>query len=166
MLRRVLLVTILAGVIIALPACNKVKDAVPKVNDAVPERTYDSPQAVFDAAVAAQERQNWGAFMTCLTEDARGAYALSMVKSGLFAKENAELEKEKGKELIKAIDEVMKKHGLSEETLKEEPHAPGAGEDQRAAIKEFLAPVKDKRAFVADMAAVLKKKGEISAFFG
>lgn len=171
MFRRVAIVTALASVILTLPACDNSLGTSRKPDDkggAPPAVTYDSPQKVFDAAVAAAGKEDWTTFMACLTEDSRDGFTGAVMIGAVMMKGFAEIDKEKGKDAAKAIDEALKKHGLDEETLKKDmPKGPGAA-GGREALKKLVAPVKDKPAFIADVMAAFKKLGakEMDKNFG
>ncbi len=121
--------------------------------------THATPEDVFKAAKAATDKEDWKGFCDCLTDDSRDTFAGGMAFAGAMMKAFGGLG---GKDLqakLKPIDDVFNKHGLTEEALKKTPGG-GAEKDMAKAMKELVAPVKDKSAFVADMLAALKQAGE------
>jgi hypothetical protein len=127
--------------------------------------TYRTPQEAFDAAKKAIAREDWKGFCATLTDDSRDVLAGGMVMVPLMIKGFAKLAPEdKQKELLaklKPLEDVMAKHGLTEEALAKMPkdEKPGGKgpEAIKQAFKKLLAPVKDRSAFVADMIAAMKK---------
>jgi hypothetical protein len=126
--------------------------------------TYRTPQEAFDAAKKAIEREDWKGFCATLTDDSRDTLAGGMVMMPLMLKGFVKLAPEdKQKEILaklKPLEEVMAKHGLTEEALAKMKDAKPAGKGPEAimqAFKQLLAPVKDRSAFVADMIAAMKK---------
>ena len=126
--------------------------------------TYRTPQEAFDAAKKAIEREDWKGFCATLTDDSRDTLAGGMLMMPLMLKGFAKLAPaDKQKEILaklKPLEEVMAKHGLTEEALAKMKDAKPAGKGPEAikqAFKQLLAPVKDRSAFVADMIAAMKK---------
>src|SRR5262249_51688371 len=144
--RGVLIVPVLAAALV-LPACKS-------------KKTYGSPQAVFDAAAAAAAKQDWAAFMNCLTDESQDTFAFSLAVGAIFYKSLAGMDKEKGAEAARAIDEAMKKHGVNEADLPDLGKAMfkmSPPQDQREMMRKVLGPIKDKPAFVGDVIAAMKK---------
>jgi hypothetical protein len=118
---------------------------------------YDTPETVFKAAQAAIKRQDIKGYFGCLTEDSQklmtGGLVMhgSMIKAGAARNPGDEMA-----ELVKPIDEVFSKHGLTEEALKKI----GPPKDAREAAKNIRAAadlVKSRVGFSSDMIAVLEK---------
>src|SRR5206468_3944962 len=80
----------------------------------------------------------------------------------------AGMDKDKGKDTIKAMDDAMNKHGLTEEYLKtvekDNPGKKGTPQEERDMLRKLVAPVKDKSAFIADIMTALKKSGDKDSF--
>jgi len=136
---------------------------------------YDSPQAAFDAMKAASEKKDWKGVCNCMTPDSQDAMAGMMVLSGTvmkamgaFAAMAGGEEAEKAKAALEKIDQVLKKHGLTEDAMKKmKGKKPEAPDQQLAVLKELTAPIKDKPAFVAEMIQAFGEMGpgESEMFF-
>lgn len=148
------------------------KNGQPKGSGAAPAAAYDSPQAVFEAAKAATAEKDWKTFAGCLTEESRDVFAgglvmmTGMIKAfsvGFAGPEGAEEAKAK----IKPLDDVLAKHGLTEEVMKKaEPKQPPGGGDPEAmtkALRAMAAPIDDRTAFIADVFAAFEKIGDSPA---
>jgi hypothetical protein len=149
--------TVAAGVVLAallfsaLPGCGS-KGAA-----------HATPEDVFKAAKAAADKEDWKGFCDCLTDDSRDTFAGGMAFAGVMMKAFGELGGKEAGAKLKPIDDVLSKHGLTEENFKKMEKAPplGGGEKEMAKVmKELVAPVKDRGAFVADMVAALKQVGD------
>src|SRR5262245_6826842 len=144
--RGVLIMPVLAAALV-LPACKS-------------KTTYDSPQAVFDAAAAASAKQDWAGFMNCLTDESQDKFTFSLAVGAISYKFFASMDREKGAEAAKAIDEALKKHGVNEADLPDlgkDMFKMSAPQDEREMMRKVLGPIKDKPAFVADIIAAMKK---------
>jgi len=157
--------TVAAGVVLAallfsaLPGCGSKGGA------------HATPEDVFKAAKAAADKEDWKGFCDCLTDDSRDTFAGGMAFAGVMMKAFGELGGKEAQAKLKPIDDVLSKHGLTEESLKKMEKGPpigGAEKDVAKAMKEMVAPIKDRSAFVADMVAALKQvedKGKDQAPF-
>ncbi len=106
--------------------------------------TYSTPQAAYDAFSSAAEQGDWkGAAMTLTPEAQDAMCVILLIPAGMMAA----FDEEAGKEL----EAIMEKHGLSDDAM-----APSA---------ESL-PVKDKPAFIGDVASWLTKQGSETADMG
>jgi hypothetical protein len=146
--RSALLGAVLTAAIL-LPACNR-------------KKSYDSPQAVFDAASAANAKEDWPAVMNCLTDESQDKLTFAMAAIASFMKGFAGLDKDHGKEVSQAIDDAMKKHGLTEEhqqKLSKGMFDTKGGSQDIQSIRQAIAPIKDKPGFVGDIMAAMKKFG-------
>jgi hypothetical protein len=123
---------------------------------------HATPEDVFKTAKAAADKEDWKGFCDCLTDDSRDTFAGGMAFAGVMMKAFGELGGKEAGAKLKPIDDVLTKHGLTEENLKKMEKGPplGAEKDMAKAMKELVAPVKDRSAFVADMVAALKQVGE------
>ncbi len=75
---------------------------------------YNSPKAVFVAARAALKKGDVKSFMSCLTEDSQALMTGQLILVGKVIKADATLDKSgKAAELVKPVDEIFKKHGLT-----------------------------------------------------
>jgi hypothetical protein len=125
---------------------------------------YRTPQEVFEAAKKALQKEDMKGFCATLTDDSRDAFAGVMVLMPMMVKGFAKFAPEdKQKELLaklKPLEDVMTKHGLTEEALnkmKGEKPAGKGPEAMKQALKQLVAPVKDRCAFIAEMVAAFKK---------
>ncbi len=144
-----LIAPVLAGLVL-VPACNSSSSRSP---------SYSSPQEVFNAASGAAAKEDWETFSNCLTEDSRNNVAGMLVISATFMKAFGEMDKTKGKERFKPVDDALKKHGVTDEMLKSKdinPINPDANA-QRQMIAKLAEPIKDKAAFIGDMMRALKQ---------
>lgn len=127
---------------------------------------YGSPEAVFEAAKEAAEEKDWEGFCECVTPESRdqfaGALLLGAVMmkgfSGMAALGGPEKAQE-AEEKLKPIIDVLEKHGLDEDTLKnmnsEGRMTPGRADNDR--LQQVLAPVKNRNKFVADMMTAMQQ---------
>src|SRR5262249_14189715 len=162
--RAAMIVTVLAAAI-SVPACDPTKpgsDSKPGAENK--GKSYDTPQAVFDAAKDAAVKEDWGTFMTCLTDDSKNTFTFMIAFGGMFVKGFAEMDKDKGKENTKAIDDAMAKHGSTEANFKklekELGNKKATRQEERETIRRIVEPIKDKAAFVTDVMAAMKKAGK------
>src|SRR5437773_956854 len=102
--RRRAVIGVLLAAAMVLPACRR-------------NKSYSSPQAVFDAMVAASTKEDWPGIMNCLTDESQDKLTFAVAFMGSLMKQFASFDKDKGAEAAKAIDEAMKKHGMSETQL-------------------------------------------------
>ena len=103
-------------------------------------------------------------FMDCLTDESQDVFVGGMVMVSVMMKGLAEAfsglgwEGDDTKNEFAKLEEVMKKHGITEEFLKTiEEVKPAIPED---AIKALIKPVKDKPEFVADMFEAFDSLGD------
>src|SRR5262249_50192349 len=102
----------------------------------------------------------------CLTQDSKdvlaGTFAMGAVMQMSFAKIGGAEAKAK----LKPIEEVLKKHGLTEEVIEKmgkESQGGGFQKDPKAAVnamKKFAEPIKDRGGFMVDYLGVMKKDDE------
>jgi hypothetical protein len=125
---------------------------------------YRTPQEVFDAAKKALQKEDWKTFCGTLTNDSRDMFAFPMVMLPVMMKGFAKFfPEEKRKEFLaklKPLEEVLAKHGLTEEALNKMELAKPAGKGldaMKEALGKLLAPVKDRCAFFADMMKAFQK---------
>jgi hypothetical protein len=159
--RRALLILPLMGALALLPACNPSSSNSGGKPNAAKSTSYGSPKEVFDAASAAAAKEDWPTLVQCLTDESRDGLAGTLVMGGMLMKGFAALDKDKGKESAKQIEDVLTKHGLTEEHLKkmdQEPPAKGSDpKDDMKVLAKLIEPIKDKTAFIAEMMTVMKK---------
>jgi hypothetical protein len=124
-------------------------------------KVYKTPQEVFEAARAAGKKGDWKTVASCLTEKSRDQLAGQAVGLALIFKAFAGFDKTgKAKELVKQVDEVLAKHGLTQEKLDALKGAkPKGAEESAKALQKLLGPVKDRNAFIGDLMGVLNKFG-------
>jgi hypothetical protein len=128
----------------------------------------DSPKAVFQTARAAMKKGEVKAFMTYLTEDSRALMTGQLIMVGMAIRADAALDPSgKAAELVKPVNEVFKKHGLTAEALAKItiPLDPAG---QANARREMARLVKSPSAFCADLLAAIAKANSKSgpAVFG
>jgi hypothetical protein len=135
-------------------------------------KVYKTPEAVFEAAIKSAEQSDFKTLVDCLTRDSRDTVTGGVVFVSLMMKAFGEkFGKDEDKANIKKLDELLAKHGLTEEYInslpkpKLEAKQPDPDE-QKKALKKLLAPVKDKSALLAELLALLPKKDKKDAPFG
>jgi Domain of unknown function (DUF4878) len=118
------------------------------------DKVYKSPQDVFDAAQSAIKKDDYKAFFGMVTPDSQKMMAGQLVLMGAMIKRFADLDPSgKAKEMLKPIDELMTKHGVTEEALKKvKPDT-----DKSKASRAMGDLVKDRPGFVAGMMKILDK---------
>ncbi len=112
---------------------------------------YDSPQAAFDAAKASIDKDDWSAFCLCLEPDSRDKLAAMFAMMSAFDLAFADENSDEDKKRADAIKAVFAKHGITDKMLQDDSAPAGNPED---AMMDFIKPIKDRRAFVADMGKV------------
>jgi hypothetical protein len=143
-------------------------------------QAFNTPEECFQFAQKAAAQKDYVAAVDCMTVDTQATMAGMMVTAGSMAKAFAGMaaafggggeDAEKMKKGLENIDAVLEKHGVTEKSLEEigesgglaaafggegEPNPEKAIEGIRAMAK----PVKDHRAFVAEMIAALDALGD------
>ena len=103
----------------------------------------ESPEAAFAALKQAAEQEDWDAAARLLTDDSQTAIAGMLVFVGGLV---AAFDAEEGK----GLEELMEKHGLSEDVDPEPP--PGTDlSDPLAMVKALASVVEDKPAFIGEV---------------
>ncbi|MCC6420904.1 MAG: hypothetical protein IT429_21935 [Gemmataceae bacterium] len=131
-------------------------------------KKYDSPKAVFDAFKEAAKKEDWKTVCDCLTDDSSKMLAGAMAAGSLFIKGfiDAFAEKDqtgKLKEIAKAIDDLLKKHSVTQETLggldfKELMQNAKADPDKmKKELAKVGAKIKNPCGFLTDFGAAAKK---------
>src|ERR1700733_15310735 len=116
---------------------------------------YPTPKVVFEVAKSAAQKDDFQTFFACLTPDSQKMMAGQMVMGGLMMKSFAEAGMEqtgKAKEALKPLDEIFKKHGLTEEVLKKikpTTDSKEAGKNLRAVAEA----IKDRPGFCGEFMA-------------
>jgi len=122
--------------------------------------SHDSPQAAFDAAQAAAKKKDYNALCNCFTPESLDVMAGSMIMGASMMKAMgglAALGGEKAKQdfeaSCKVLDDVLAKHGVTEDHLKSmQAKNPAASQkDMEAAFPKLTAPIKDKPAFIGEI---------------
>src|SRR5688572_14550931 len=146
-------------------------------------QAFNTPEECFQFAQKAAAQKNYAAAVDCLTVDSQETFAGIMVTAGTMMKAvagmasafgGADQDAEKMKQGLEKVDAVLAKHGVTEKTLEEAGKAgglAGAFGDPTAAqsqdptkaiegIRAMAKPVKDHRAFVAEMIVALDAIGD------
>lgn len=143
---RILFGCVLLACAIVLPGCKK-------DNKTDSGGGYDSPQAVWDAAKKAEKDKDGETFIKCFDADTQNILAAGMVFTGMFATSMSKFDK-KAAEKMKPVQDVMNKHGLTEDFLKKAQKDKPKGntpEDLMKAMLKLTEPIKDKAAFFVEM---------------
>jgi hypothetical protein len=132
------------------------------------EPKYATPQEAWQAAAKAFTNKDWKAVYGVLTDESRekltaqAAFLPLMIKG--FAKLAPKDKQAEEMAKLKPLDDVLAKHGLTEEVLKKmEQEAKAKGTDKKdpdamkKALQTLIAPIKDRRAFVGEMMPALQK---------
>jgi hypothetical protein len=127
------------------------------------EKVDRTPEEAFAAASTAVEKEDWKGFCSCLTDDSQDMLAGRMFMYVFMVKwmTGSPGTKPEDKAKVKAFDDVLAKHGLTEEAFKEQskeaagdPKGPDVLENP---LKGVVAAIKDRPAFVADVMAAIKQ---------
>lgn len=118
-----------------------------------------TPEQVFADFKDAADKKDYKRMVGHLTDESQDMMVGGLVFVGSFAAGMGEMPggSADAKESSKKIADVLKKHGVGEDALKNKPK--GDNKDPEAAMKELAALVKDKPGFIADMLAALPQKG-------
>jgi len=126
---------------------------------------HESPQASFDAAKAALKAKDYEGFCNCLTPESHDMMAGGMIVMATMMKALGGLAALGGEEArqefeakLKAITEVLDRHGVKEDQLKSMMGMSGSAppEDRSAVFAKLTAPIKDKPAFIGDIMKALE----------
>lgn len=121
---------------------------------------HDSPQASFDAAKAAAKTKDFNVLCDCFTPESMDVMAGSMIMTASMMKAMgglAALGGEKAKQDFEAnckvLDDVLARHGVSEDQLKsmQGMNPASSPEDMMAAFAKLTTPIKDKSAFIGEI---------------
>lgn len=118
---------------------------------------HATPQAAFDAACATFVKADWKSHAACYTDEALEANAGALVFLAEFAKAFASPGvDDKQDRLLKDIDAIFAKHGVTKELLKEMPDGGKDAATQRKAFRARGKLLKDKPAFLGEMSTAMK----------
>ncbi|MBM3997031.1 MAG: hypothetical protein FJ303_23200 [Planctomycetes bacterium] len=123
------------------------------------EKTYATPQDVFEASRMALRRNDLRAFCQCITDDSRDFMAATMAVDKYVNRELMEKAgTEKKKAEVRAVDDIFKKHGLTEAHMAKHQKDMLQLTDQFAPMKqklavarELLEPISDRNGFIAEV---------------
>jgi hypothetical protein len=122
---------------------------------------HATPQAAFDAANATFQKADWKAHAACYTDEALEANAGALVFIAEFTRAFAKPGlSEKQDKLLKDIDAIFAKHGLTKEVLKAMPDGGKDAATQRQAFRARGKIIKDKPVFLGEMVAAMKSGGD------
>jgi hypothetical protein len=131
--------------------------AVTAAADTDKEKVYKTPQAVFEAAKTAAKKKDMRTFVGCLTPDSQKLFTGQLVLAGVLTKAFAGLDPSgKLKEVVKPIDDLMAKHGLTEEALKKFKPSKDPKETGKA-MRAMADLIKDRTGFCVEIAALFEK---------
>ena len=121
-------------------------------------RSYTSPEAVFTACNDAAKNKDWGTFFNCLSEESQVKMTGDFVMAGAMTTGVKDLPKlgnsdSDPAELVKKIQSIMKKHGLTEEKIE------SLKKGGPSKLAEIAKSVSNKKGFVTSMMAVMNKFG-------
>jgi hypothetical protein len=119
----------------------------------------DTPEETFKTATAAFEKEDWKTFCDCMTPESKDTMAVGMATVGMMIQGFAALGGDEADKETAKIKETLAKHGLTEDFFKEleKKEQPN---DEAAAMKMMLEPVKDRGQFVADMMGAMQAMGD------
>jgi len=130
---------------------------------------FKTPEDVVAAATAAAAKEDLKALLPCFTDDLRDTIAGGFLFGTAFMKGFMEAAGDKltddQKEMLKQLNDVYKKHGLTDEAVKKQmpKSIPNGDPDaMRKLFIEFAGVIKDRPGFIADIGPIIKKgaKGE------
>jgi hypothetical protein len=128
---------------------------------------YRTPQEVFEAARKALQREDIKGLCATLTDDWRdtlaGRFVLMYGLMKAFSMRESEEKQWEFMAKFKPLDDVLAKHGLMEKAPNKTKEAKPAGNSPEAfaqVLKELVAPVKDRSAFMVDVVAFFNKLDE------
>lgn len=119
---------------------------------------YKTPEEAFTAFKTAAQKDDYKTLSDCLTDDSREMLAGQAAFGAVMFKTFAELGGKAAE--AKELTTILEKHGLTEAALKKmDKGAVGGGDPEgiKKAMKELVAPVKDRSAFFADVMGAMKK---------
>ncbi|MFO0968375.1 MAG: hypothetical protein U0793_22700 [Gemmataceae bacterium] len=119
-----------------------------------------SPEDTFKAMGAALKEKNVKAFLAQFTKESQSAITGGMVMMVAMGKAFAKFDKKDGEAKAKIFDEILSKHGLSEDKLAD---LKDIGKDPKNLGKAMVTLgglVKDKASFVGDVFAAMPKVGK------
>jgi hypothetical protein len=120
-------------------------------------KVYDTPEAVFKAAQTAASKKDFKSFFSCITEDSQKLMTGQLVMTGSLIKASAGRDPTgKATEMIKPINEVFSKHGVTDEALKK-IKPPKSPEEAAKTVRTVAGLVKSPAAFCSELIAVLDK---------
>src|SRR5262249_47688771 len=82
------------------------------------KKVYKSPQEVFEAAKKAGDDRDIKGFIGCITAESRDTAVGGLVLAAGLMKAFAKFAKEEDKDKLKKLDELLEKHGLTEDVFK------------------------------------------------
>jgi hypothetical protein len=131
------------------------------------KKVYKTPQEAFEAAKKAAQQNDIKGIADTFTVEGRDQMAGGILFFSLMMREfGGKFGKDEDKDALKKLDEVLARHGITKEFIESLPKPelttgkkPDAEANKKALLK-LISPVKDKSALIADLAAVLPKKGD------
>ena len=101
-------------------------------------KTYQSPPDVFEAAQAASAKRDMEGVMNCLTEESQHTFVEKLVGFFGMMKGFAGLADKALPEPIAKLDNIMKKHGISDKVLEEIEDGSYAVKDKAGLVGDFF----------------------------
>jgi hypothetical protein len=171
MVRKLVVLSVALGLALAALASAD-EGKVSKKEIPVREPVYKTPQAVYDAAQKAAKTLDGKKLWSCMSKGEQDHQVGSLVVMphllkafGSFGSKEPKILEQVEKNL-KPLFDVLKKHKLTEEDLKERfkdkgpKDSPGKGKMTRENLQKIASAVKNRKAFFVDMLAALKKQGK------
>jgi hypothetical protein len=121
-----------------------------------------SPEAVFAKATSALEQEDWKGFFDCMTPEGQDQVAAAMLGMAAMAARGGSRVPADKQEKVQQLKAVLEDHGIDQETLEGMP----AGFELLSTarnpekMKPYLAPIRNRSAFIADMIDVLQEIGD------
>ena len=135
------------------------------------KKVYKSPEEVFEAAKKGLEKEDIKAVLGCLTAESRDETTGTCIAVAGFVKGFAKaVEADKAtRERIEKLDQVLAKHGLTEEMLQRKDDQPKIDlsdlSKSKAELVKLAKLVKDRDGFVIDFVTALKTSDKKSGPF-
>lgn len=121
--------------------------------------TYASPDEAFAAFKSAASKNDMKGVYECMTVDSQNQLVMAGVMFAAFLPLQHMDNEEKAEAVGKEVNDILEKHGLTEEMTPEQQGGDSAD------IAKYLSPVKDKGALVGELFALIQKEDPDSNMF-
>jgi hypothetical protein len=120
-------------------------------------KVHDSPEAVFTAVKSAMKKGDYKGVLACMSDDCQKLVTGQLITTGMMIKHFAPQDPSgKAAEMVKPVDEVFSKHGLTEQALKKIKPAKDSKELAKS-LRSASELVKSRVTFFVDFNVMLAK---------